>query len=71
MSEETKPKDAATRAAEALQEEWSIGTHSQFCDDAPDFDAAETEEIAAIVRRCYTESESPTAADERLPTKTL
>lgn len=56
MSEAAKQKDAATRAADALQEKWSIGTHPRFCDDAADFDAAETEEIAGVIRRCYEES---------------
>lgn len=50
-------KDPATKAAEAIKAEWKIGTYSRFCDDAPDFDEAETEEIAAIIRRCYREQD--------------
>lgn len=43
----------ATKAAEALQEKFSIGTFSQFCDEPADFDSAETEEIAEIIRQCF------------------
>ncbi len=44
---ELRLKLISKEAAAALEEEWSIGDASQFCDDLPDWDSAETDEIAA------------------------
>jgi hypothetical protein len=47
------PSDRAMKCAEALQSEWKIGNSSRFCDDAPDWDSASTEEIARIIDAHY------------------
>lgn len=44
-----KLNEAATTAAKALQDKWSVGSYSRFCDDAPDFEPASTEEIARLI----------------------
>jgi hypothetical protein len=51
----TNPSDRAMKCAEALQSEWKIGNSSRFCDDAPDWDSAGTEEIARIIDRHFSE----------------
>lgn len=58
MPADTNQKDTATKAAEAIQAEWSVGTFSRFCDDPADFDSAETNEIADVIRRCYQETQT-------------
>ena len=39
----------AYRLAKALLDEYDIGTSSRFCDDPPDFDAVELEELANFI----------------------
>ena len=46
-SADAELKLIAKEAAEALEEEWTLGEASRFCDDPPDWDYAETDEIAA------------------------
>ena len=43
------PRRWAINAAKALEEKYSIGTSSPFCDDPPDWDSATTEEIAVVI----------------------
>lgn len=51
-----KLNEAATAAAKALQDKWSIGGYSRFCDDAPDFEPASTEEIARVIEGALSEA---------------
>jgi hypothetical protein len=39
----------ALEAAKALSEKWSVGKFTHFCDDAPDFDSAEIQELAELL----------------------
>lgn len=45
----TKKQEQAKAIAEAISNEWSVGTSSVFCDDPPDFDRATIEEIVALI----------------------
>ena len=47
----TQPSAQAMKAAAAICEEYEVGTSSRFCDDPPDWDSAEPEEIAKIIDR--------------------
>lgn len=65
--------DLATKIAQRLLDEWDIGSSSRFCDDAPDYESASCEEIAAVICEVASESEAidPDAAtgcaDDALP----
>lgn len=43
----------AKRTAKKICETWQVGTSSRFCDDAPDWDDAATEDVAAIIASEY------------------
>jgi hypothetical protein len=40
------------KVAQAIKNEWTIGTYSRFCDEL-DFDGASVEEIAELIWREY------------------
>lgn len=42
-------KRRAEAAVDAITEKYSVGTSSRFCDDPPDWDSAEREELIALV----------------------
>jgi hypothetical protein len=46
------------KVAQAIKDEWTIGTYSRFCDEV-DFDGATVEEIAELIWREYQAAQSP------------
>lgn len=45
----SSPTPASMRAAEAICNEYDVGTSSSFCDDPPDWDPADEKDIAQII----------------------
>ena len=58
----------ALEASEALTEKWSIGTFSRFCDDPPDFYAADNLEIAELLKPFFQRANSAGLAAQYIGT---
>lgn len=50
------------KVAQALKDEWMIGTSSRFCDEV-DFDSATVEEVAKLIWREYQAAQQIVQAD--------
>jgi hypothetical protein len=63
---EKQLNELALEAARALADEWQIGRISRFCDDPPDWDAAEEQEIASKLKPFLIRAAtSPNVPDQR------
>ncbi len=51
MNTKQLANELAEKCATVLQRDYDIGVSTRFCDDAPDWDSATTEDIAKILLR--------------------